>query len=66
MWVADGPEFGSNAGNNMLMRKALYLLKRYGAVLSALLAETLDEMGYRPSYIDPDLWLRPTLNPDGF
>ena len=23
-------------------------------------------MGYHPRYADPDLWLRPAVNPDGF
>ena len=66
VWVVAGPKFGSEAGNNMLARKALYELKRYGAAFRAFLTETLDAMGYRPSYSDLDLWLQPELKPDGF
>ena len=61
-----GPEFGYEAGNNILVRKALYGLKSSGAVLRAFLPETMDEMGYRPIYSNRDLWLRPAANPDGF
>jgi hypothetical protein len=25
-----------------------------------------DAMGHRPSYADPDVWLRPAAKPDGF
>ena len=28
--------------------------------------ETLDEMSYRPRSADLDLWLRTSVNPDGF
>ena len=61
-----GTEFGSEAGNNMLVIKDLYGLKNYGAAFSFFLAETLDTVGYRPSYADPDLWLWPAVKPDGF
>ena len=66
VWVVAGPEFGSEAGNNMLARKALYGSKSSGAAFRTFLAETMDTMGYRPSYADLDLWLRPAVKPDGF
>ena len=50
----------------MLVKKALYGLKSSGAAFRAHLAETLDTMGYRPTYADPDVWLRPAVKPDGF
>ena len=61
-----GPKFGSEARNNMLARKALYGLKSSGTSFRDFLAETLYAMGYRPSYADLDLWLRPAVKPDGF
>ena len=61
-----GPEFESEAGNNMLVRKALYGLKSSGSAFRAFLVETLDTMGYRPSYTDLELWLQPAVKPDGF
>ena len=66
VWVVAGPEFGSEAGINMLVRKDLYKLKISGATFRALLTETLHAMGYCTSYVNPDLWLRPSVKPDGF
>ena len=61
-----GPKFGSEAGKNMITRKALYVLKISGVAFRAFLADTLDAIGYRPSYADPYLCLRPEVKPDGF
>jgi hypothetical protein len=65
-WTAAGPKFGSEAGLPMIIKKALYGLNSSGATFRAHLAETLDAMGYKPSYTDPDVWLRPAVKPDGF
>jgi hypothetical protein len=65
-WTAAGPKFGSEAGLPMIIKKALYGLKSSDAAFRAHLAETLDAMGYKPSYADPDVWLRPAVKPDGF
>ena len=61
-----GTDFGSEARKNMLVRKLLYILKSYGTEFRAFLEDIMDEMGYMPSYANPDLWLRPEVNPDGF
>ena len=66
VWTRAGPEFGSECGQMMLVKKALYGLKSSGAAFRAHLAETLDKMGYRPTYADPDVWLRAAVKPDGF
>ncbi len=66
VWIMAGPEFGPEAGKNMLVKKALHGLKSSGAAFRAHLAETLDAMGHRPTYADPDVWLRPAVKPDGF
>ena len=60
-----GPKFGSEAGKNMITRKALYVLKISGVAFKSFLADTLVAMSYWPSYTDPDLWLRPSEKPDG-
>jgi hypothetical protein len=65
VWILAGPEFGSEARQNMLVKKALHGLKSSGAAFRAHLAETLDAMGCRPSHADPDVWLRPAVKPDG-
>ena len=41
-------------------------LKRSGALFRAFLAETLYDIGYKPTWADPDVWLRPAVKPDGF
>ena len=50
----------------MITKKALHGLKSSGAAFRAHLAETLDAMGYKPSYADPDVWLRAAVKADGF
>jgi hypothetical protein len=65
-WTAAGPELGSEAGLPMIIKKLLYGLKISGAALRTHLAETLDTMGYKPSYTDPDVWLQLAVKPDGF
>ena len=66
IWTIAGPEFGSEAGKIMLVVRALYGLKSSGAAFRALLAEVLHDMGYIPSYADPDVWMRPGIKPCGF
>ena len=45
--------------------KALYHLKSSGAAFRAFLAETLDEIGFKSSEADPDVWLKPAVKTDG-
>lgn len=64
-WTIVGKEFGSDQGKPFIIQKALYGLKSSGAAFRAFLAETLDDMGFRSSHADPDVWLRPAVKPDG-
>ncbi|KAI2499334.1 Reverse transcriptase (RNA-dependent DNA polymerase) [Fragilaria crotonensis] len=66
IWTIAGPEFGSEAGTIFIVRKALYGLKSAGAAFRSLLADTLMDMGYRPTKADPDVWIRPATKSDGF
>ena len=66
IWTRAGPEFGSESGTIMLIRKALYGLKYSGAAFHAHLAETLYDIGFVPTRADPDVWLRPAVKEDGF
>ena len=65
IWTIAGPEFRSEKGMPMIIRKALYGLKSSGAVFRAHLAETLYDISYRSSKVDPDVWLRPAVKPNG-
>ena len=57
IWTSAVPEFGSEKFKNILVVRALYRLKSSGAAFRAFLAETLYDLGYRPSMADPDVWL---------
>ena len=63
IYIIAGPEFGSEEGNIMVIRKALYGLKSSGAAFRAHLAETLYDLSYLPTKADPD---RPAVKPNGF
>lgn len=64
-WLRAGPKFGDDEGKIFIVRKALYGLKSSGAAFRAFWAETLDDIGFKLSIADPDIWLRPAVKPDG-
>ena len=66
VWVRAGSEFGSEQGEVMIVRMALYGLKSSGAAFRSKLAGVLHDLGYRPSYADPDVWLKAAAKPGGF
>jgi hypothetical protein len=66
IYVKAGPEFGSEQDSIMIVKMALYGLKSSGAAFRSKLAGVLDGLGYRPSYADPDVWLKAATKPDGF
>lgn len=66
IYTVAGPEFGSEMGITMIVRKALYGLKSSGAAFRSLLAGTIWELGYRPTEADPDVWLKPAVKSNGY
>jgi hypothetical protein len=66
VYIKAGPEFGSEEGKIMIVRMALYGLKSSGAAFRSKLAGVLHDLGYRPSYADPDVWLKAAVKPCGF
>ena len=67
VWTITGTEFGpEDCGKTMLVVRALYGLKSLGAAFRSFLAETLYDMGYKPSGTDPDVWMRPAIKDSGF
>ena len=60
-----GPEFGSDKGKIMIIKRALYGLKSAGGAFWALLRETLSTLGFTPSQADRDVWMRPAVKADG-
>ena len=65
IWTYAGPEFGSERGQPMIIKKALYGLKSSGAAFRAHLVETLHNIGFTPTKADPDVWIRPAVKLDG-
>jgi hypothetical protein len=62
-----GPEFGpDNIGKTVIIVRAMYGLKSSGAAWRAKFSETLRDMGFLPSYADPDVWYRPATKTCGF
>jgi hypothetical protein len=60
IWTIAGPEFGSDQGAVMIVKRALYGLKSSGAAWRAMFASSLGDMGFKSTYADPDVWGRTT------
>jgi len=65
VYIRAGAEFGPEEGKIFIVRKALYGLKSASAAFRAYLAEKLEEIGFRSTTADPDVWLRPAAAADG-
>ena len=65
IWTIAGIEFGSDQGKVFLIKMALYGLNSSGAACQSLLVSTLQDLGYRNSVVDYDVWIKPAINPDG-
>ena len=65
VWLRAGPEFGELEGRILIVQKALYGLKSSGAAFRSFLAEALDDIGFKSSIADPDVWMRAATKPDG-
>ncbi len=61
-----GIEFGQTfLGCIAVITRALYGLKSSGAAWRAMFAGTLQDLQYKLSLADPDVWLRPAVKPNG-
>ena len=65
IWTYVGPEFDSERWQPMIIKKALYGLKSSGAAFRTHLAETLHDIGFKPTKADPNVWIRLAVKPDG-
>ena len=65
IWTYAGPEFGSERGQPMIIRIALYGPKSSGVAFRAHLVETLHDIGFKPTKADPDVWIHPVVKLDG-
>ena len=60
-----GPEFGEYEGCVVIIEKALYGLKSSGAAWHAHLPEKLRAMGFIPTLVGADMWMRKATHDDG-
>ena len=58
-----GPEFGELEGEKLVIDCSLYGLRTSGAYFHEHLGQKLCHMGYTPSQMDPDFWVK--WHPDG-
>ena len=58
-----GPEFGSDQGSVMILKKAVYGLKNAGHSWHRTLSQSIQDIGYRPTRADPDVYQRTRLGP---
>ena len=66
IWTVSGPDFGNEQVKSMIVVRALYGLNLSGSYFIDLLADQLNDLGYRPSIDDPDVWIIPSDKPGGF
>jgi Reverse transcriptase (RNA-dependent DNA polymerase) len=66
VWVHAGPEFGSDKGTVMIVKKALYSLKSSGFSWKKTLVQSFCYMGYRSTIEDPDMFMRKAAKLNGF
>ena len=66
IWTIAGPEFGEDEGQIYIVKRALYGLKSSGAAWRSFFASVLiDQLGFKPTRADPDVYLRPNTKPNG-
>ena len=66
IWTIAGPEFGSDKGTVMIITKALYGLKSSAFAWRCLFKETLEDLGYKDTKADPDVYRRAATKPNGY
>ena len=65
VWMRAGPEFGNDEGKVYIVVRALYGMKSASASFRSFMAEKLDNIGFRTSIADPDVWIRPAVKSSG-
>ena len=65
-FIICGPEFGlEHVGKKALIRRALYGGKTAGRDFRNHLRACMNHLGFKPCRADPDVWMRPSMRPDG-
>ena len=58
IYIVAGPEFGELEGHTLIVVKALYGLKVSSKTWAQRAYDVFDEMGFKPSRAEPDIWMR--------
>ena len=59
LYTRAGPEFGKEVeGRLVLIHKAIYGLISSSGIFHEVLSDTLRQMGWSPSYADPNVWIK--------
>ena len=66
IWTRAGLDFGSEAVMIMIVKMALYGLKSSGVAFCTHLEDTLNGIGFLSTKVDPDVWYRLAVKPNGF
>lgn len=64
-WLRAGPEFRALEGKPFVVTAALCGLKSVSASFRAHMAKKFDEMNFKSSHADPDVWRRPAAKANG-
>ena len=58
-WIRAGPEFRAEQGKIFIVVQVLYGLKSASAAFRSFMAKKLDEIGFKSTHANPDVWIRP-------
>ncbi len=58
VYITAGAEFGEKCGTNLIIDKGLYGLRSSSARFHEHLSSKLRNMGYQPTKVDPDFWIK--------
>ena len=64
VYTIAGREFGEYCGRYVKIVQALYGLKSSGASWRRHFAGTMNNLGYKSSLADPDIWMKPAITKD--
>jgi hypothetical protein len=65
IWFEGGLECGEDKGKVCVIIRSLYGLKSAGAAFRAELAQLLQDLGYKSSQANPDVWMREAVKANG-
>jgi hypothetical protein len=62
IWFQAGDEFGPQAGQPVIIVRALYGLKGSANALRSMLSSTMQhDLGFKACLADPDIWYKPAV-----